>query len=95
VLASNFLLVGLAPDVSFADFAFVTVFAACAWAAGTAMRARHERAQALALMAAEQAVAEERRRIVRELHDVVAPRRCPAWSTSRRSPTSCAAPASR
>jgi signal transduction histidine kinase len=72
VLASNCLLVGLAPSVDFADFAFVTVFAACAWAAGRAMLARHVRAEAHAVVAAHDAVAEERRRIARELHDVVA-----------------------
>ena len=72
VLASNCLVVGFAPEVGFADFAFVTVFAACAWAAGRAMLARHERSEALAVLAAQEAVADERRRIARELHDVVA-----------------------
>ena len=72
VLASNCLVVGFAPEVGFADFAFVTVFAACAWAAGRAMLARHERSEALAVLAAQEAVADERRRITRELHDVVA-----------------------
>jgi signal transduction histidine kinase len=72
VLASNVLLVAAAPEFGFGDLAFVTVFAACAWAAGRAMLARHERTQALARVAADEAVAEERRRIARELHDVVA-----------------------
>jgi signal transduction histidine kinase len=61
---------------------FVTVFALGAWAAGRAVRRRQLRAQMLSAEAvrvaderdsrAEAAVAEERRRIARELHDVVA-----------------------
>jgi signal transduction histidine kinase len=72
ILAATLLEVGLAPTVGFADYAFVTVFAACAWIAGRAMLARRRRADTLAVTAASDAVADERRRIARELHDVVA-----------------------
>jgi signal transduction histidine kinase len=72
VLAATLLDVGLAPTVGFGDYAFITVFAACAWVAGRAMLARRRRADALAVTAASDAVADERRRIARELHDVVA-----------------------
>jgi signal transduction histidine kinase len=72
VLGATLLAVGLAPRVSFGDFAFITVFAACAWAAGRAMLARRRRSETLAVETATDAVAEERRRIARELHDVVA-----------------------
>jgi signal transduction histidine kinase len=72
VLASEEILVGFAPEVGFGDYAFVTVFGLCAWAAGRAMLARHRRGEELAALSAREAVAEERLRIARELHDVVA-----------------------
>jgi signal transduction histidine kinase len=72
VLMATLLLVGLAPTVSFGDYSFITVFAVCAWLAGRAMLARRRRAEALAVSTASDAVADERRRIARELHDVVA-----------------------
>jgi signal transduction histidine kinase len=72
VLAATELMVGLAPTVGFGDYAFITVFGVCAWAAGRAVLARHRRGEQLAELAAREAVAEERLRIARELHDVVA-----------------------
>jgi signal transduction histidine kinase len=72
VLTATLLLVGLAPTVGFGDYSFITVFAVCAWLAGRAMLARRRRAEALAVSTASDAVADERRRIARELHDVVA-----------------------
>ena len=69
-------------DVPPADFLFVGVILGCVWAAGRTVRSRRQLAAALAdqnvLLAheqearAKQAVAEERTRIARELHDVVA-----------------------
>ena len=69
-------------DFTFADLAFFVVFAAGPWALGRIVRHRTERerdlegrAAALELerdLKAEQAVAEERARIARDLHDVVA-----------------------
>ena len=66
---------------SFSDFAFFIVFAAGPWGAGRFVRHRRERERALLGRAAEleverdtragEAVAEERTRIARELHDVV------------------------
>ncbi len=63
------------------DVAFVLVFAGAPWAAGLAMRLRQEREQVLGAenerlreeqaQRAARAVAEERSRIARELHDVV------------------------
>jgi signal transduction histidine kinase len=72
VWVATLLVVGLGPTVGFGDYAFVTVFAACAWVAGRAMLARRRRADVLAAETASDAVLEERRRIARELHDVVA-----------------------
>ena len=52
------------------DVGFATLFVGTPWAAGVAIRLRREREQTL-LVESEQAVAEERARIARELHDVV------------------------
>jgi signal transduction histidine kinase len=81
VLASNWLLTLIATN-GFVDYVFVTVFAAGAWAAGRAVHTRQLRARRAAAEAARlaeesdrialAAVAEERQRIARELHDVVA-----------------------
>jgi signal transduction histidine kinase len=80
VLASNWLGTLVATN-DFADYVFMTVFAAGAWAAGRAVRSRqlsaHQAADEVARLAGETdriaaaAAAEERRRIARELHDVV------------------------
>jgi signal transduction histidine kinase len=81
VLASNWLETRVATD-DFADYVFMSVFAVGAWAAGRAVRSRQVSAQQAVAEAARlaqetdriavAAVAEERRRIARELHDVVA-----------------------
>jgi len=81
VLASNWLQT-LVVTNDFVDYVFVTVFAAGAWAAGRAVRARQLKARQATAEAARlaqesdrlavAAVAAERRRIARELHDVVA-----------------------
>jgi signal transduction histidine kinase len=66
------------PTHSAGDFVFSAVLVAIAWLAGYALRERAERAEAAegrarqAELAARIAVAEERARIARELHDVVA-----------------------
>ncbi len=69
-------------DVPPGDYLFVAVILGCVWAAGRTVRGRRKLAATLAdqnvLLAheqearAKQAVAEERTRIARELHDVVA-----------------------
>jgi signal transduction histidine kinase len=70
------------PDPSLAQGASVVAFMAIAWAAGALVRlpvsraaSAEERATQLELeqaLAAQQAVADERRRIARELHDIIA-----------------------
>ena len=72
----------LVDGVPVGDYLFVAVILGCVWAAGRTVRGRRQLAAALAhqnlLLAheqearAKQAVAEERTRIARELHDVVA-----------------------
>lgn len=52
------------------DIGFATLFVGTPWAAGVAIRLRREREQTL-LVESEHAVARERARIARELHDVV------------------------
>ncbi len=52
------------------DVGFATLFVGTPWAAGVAIRLRREREQTL-LVESEHAVARERARIARELHDVV------------------------
>ncbi len=65
-------------DITVGSFAFGTIIAGGAWAAGLVVRSRTQRAGALARetkrLEAERAaaVAEERARIARELHDVIA-----------------------
>jgi signal transduction histidine kinase len=85
------------PNHSVGDFVFTPVLFAIAWLAGFALRERTARAEAAEVRAihaerereaaARIAVAEERARIARELHDIVRPRgerdgasgwRCPA-----------------
>lgn len=53
-------------------FTFSGLVLVTGWALGVAARARREHAEELATQQAEQAVAEERLRIARELHDIVA-----------------------
>lgn len=63
------------PSDGVEDFVFVALLLTCAWVAGFALRSKladvHER-QLRAEEAAQLAVAEERNRITRELHDVLA-----------------------
>lgn len=63
-----------APQVSVPDVAFITMILGGAWAAGWAIRRRRTRELELERerAAAEAAIADERARIARELHDVVA-----------------------
>jgi signal transduction histidine kinase len=67
---------------TFSDYFFLGLLIACSWAAGVFVGTRSEHARAMAerarlleseqTKAAERAVAEERQRIARELHDVIA-----------------------
>jgi signal transduction histidine kinase len=63
------------PEDGFEEFVFITLILGCAWAAGFALKSKladvHER-QVHAEEAAKLAVSEERNRITRELHDVLA-----------------------
>ena len=63
------------PEDGFEEFVFITLILGCAWAAGFAFKSKladvHER-QVHAEEAAKLAVSEERNRITRELHDVLA-----------------------
>lgn len=59
------------PGAGVGDFVFLWVLFALAWLAGFALRRRLERATEAELRA-ERAVADERARIARELHDIVA-----------------------
>jgi signal transduction histidine kinase len=88
------LLVPLALSVrAFADYIFVSTFILGAWAAGRGVHGRQRRADEMesrAIVAererearARVAVIEERARIARELHDIVA-RRAASWSSRRR-----------
>ncbi len=82
VLGSAAILVFNDPALSGGDFIFVPVLFAIAWLAGLALRERAEQAEAAEERAghaerereaaARLAVAEERARIARELHDIVA-----------------------
>jgi signal transduction histidine kinase len=82
VLGSAAILVFNDPALSGGDFIFVPVLFAIAWLAGVALRERAEQAEAAEERAghaerereaaARLAVAEERARIARELHDIVA-----------------------
>jgi signal transduction histidine kinase len=82
VLAGTAIIVYNGPDRSPAEFFFVPLFFAIGWLAGYALRERAEQAEAAEVRAAHAereretaariAVAEERARIARELHDVVA-----------------------
>ena len=63
------------PTDGLEDFVFVMLILTCAWAAGYALKSKLAEADARRLRAEEEAreaVAEERGRIARELHDVVA-----------------------
>jgi DNA-binding NarL/FixJ family response regulator/signal transduction histidine kinase len=69
-------------NASFSDFFFISLLIACSWAAGVFVGSRSEHAREMAERArrleleqkdaAERAVAQERQRIARELHDVIA-----------------------
>ena len=69
-------------NTTFADFFFLSLLMACSWAAGVFVGSRSEHAREMAERArrleleqkdaAERAVAHERQRIARELHDVIA-----------------------
>ena len=69
-------------NATFGDFFFLSLLVACSWGAGVFVGTRSEHAKAMAerarlleieqTKAAERAVAEERQRIARELHDVIA-----------------------
>ena len=58
-------------DFLVGDLAFIGLVFAGPWAAGVVLRHRHDQEHALADRAAARAVADERARIARELHDVV------------------------
>jgi signal transduction histidine kinase len=82
VIGSSLLIVYEIPDHSAAEMVFVPMEFAIAWVAGFALRERSEQAEAAEIRAvlaererdaaARVAVAEERARIARELHDIVA-----------------------
>ncbi len=74
VVGATATVVYLIPGHSLAQLVFIPVDFAVAWVAGFAVRARAERAEVAESRAtqAEHAVLEERVRIARELHDVVA-----------------------
>jgi signal transduction histidine kinase len=82
VIAGSVIVVYEIPDHSTAELIFIPLEFAIAWLAGFAVRERAERAEAAELRAAvaelerdaaaRVAVAEERARIARELHDIVA-----------------------
>jgi signal transduction histidine kinase len=82
VIAGSVIVVYQIPDSSTAELIFIPLEFAIAWLAGFAVRERSEQAEAAELRAAAAererdaaarvAVAEERARIARELHDIVA-----------------------
>jgi signal transduction histidine kinase len=82
VVAGAFVIVYKIPDHSTAELLFVPLEFAISWLAGFALRERAEQAEAAEIRAAQAererdaaariAVAEERARIARELHDIVA-----------------------
>jgi signal transduction histidine kinase len=75
VLGSSVILVSNQPDTTAGDYVFTPALFTIAWLAGFALRERSaqvEAAEERADQAARLAVAEERARIARELHDIVA-----------------------